>query len=190
MKDLYLASQSPRRKELLQQLGFSFKTVSVDCDEVFPKTMPTAEVAGYLSKLKAEAYPELKNNEVLLTADTIVAVEDTILGKPASEAEAKTMLQQLSNRTHKVYTGVSFRTVDGIITLTDSAEVSFDELKDEEIAFYIKTCAPLDKAGAYGIQDWLGMSKIKQIQGSFYTIMGLPTHLVYRTLSELMGHAK
>lgn len=181
---ILLASNSPRRKELLQNLGFDFNVVSVDCDEVFPNKMPVDQVAAYLSVLKSNAYSTLEANEVLLTADTIVAFDNEILGKPADEAEAKLMLKKLSGKTHQVYTGITLRSQDKIVTQTDVADVEIEVLNDGEIDFYIKNYKPYDKAGSYGVQEWFGMAKIRQIRGSYYTIMGLPTHLLYGLLKD------
>ncbi|WP_139421308.1 Maf family protein [Chryseobacterium mulctrae] len=182
---ILLASQSPRRKELLSNLGFDFEVVKIDCEEILPENIKIEDAAAYLSELKANAFGNLQNDEVLLTADTVVANEDQFLGKPKNEIEAKEMLKSLSGKIHQVYTGITIKTLDKIITETDVADVEFDEISDEEIDFYIKNYQPFDKAGGYGIQEWLGMSKIKKINGSFYTIMGLPTHLVYKILKEL-----
>lgn len=182
---ILLASQSPRRKELLSSLGFDFEVVKIDCEEILPENIKIEDAAAYLSELKANAFGNLQNDEVLLTADTVVANENQFLGKPKNEIEAKEMLKSLSGKIHQVYTGITIKTLDKIITETDVADVEFDEISDEEIDFYIKNYHPFDKAGGYGIQEWLGMSKIKKISGSFYTIMGLPTHLVYKTLKEL-----
>lgn len=182
---ILLASQSPRRKELLSSLGFDFEVVKIDCEEILPENIKIEAAAAYLSELKANAFENLQNDEILLTADTVVANENQFLGKPKNEIEAKEMLKSLSGKTHQVYTGITIKTLDKIITETDVADVEFDEISDEEIDFYIKNYQPFDKAGGYGIQEWLGMSKIKKINGSFYTIMGLPTHLVYKILKEL-----
>lgn len=182
---ILLASQSPRRKELLSNLGFDFEVVKIDCEEILPENIKIEDAAAYLSELKANAFGNLQNDEVLLTSDTVVANENQFLGKPKNEIEAKEMLKSLSGKTHQVYTGITIKTLDKIITETDVADVEFDEISDEEIDFYIKNYQPFDKAGGYGIQEWLGMSKIKKISGSFYTIMGLPTHLVYKILKEL-----
>ncbi|WP_210148456.1 Maf family nucleotide pyrophosphatase [Chryseobacterium scophthalmum] len=182
---ILLASQSPRRKELLSNLGFDFEVVKIDCEEILPENIKIEAAAAYLSELKANAFGNLQNDEVLLTADTVVANENQFLGKPKNEIEAKEMLKSLSGKIHQVYTGITIKTLDKIITETDVAGVEFDEISDEEIDFYIKNYQPFDKAGGYGIQEWLGMSKIKKINGSFYTIMGLPTHLVYKILREL-----
>ncbi|MDY3351524.1 Maf family nucleotide pyrophosphatase [Riemerella anatipestifer] len=182
---LYLASQSPRRKELLNQLGFDFEIVSINCDEIYPKDLEINKIAGYLSELKANAFRPLSEGEVLLTADTIVTFDNKVLGKPKNEAEAQEMLKSLSGNSHDVYTSVCIKTTAETLTLTDKATVYFSHLTDEEISYYTENYKPYDKAGAYGIQEWLGMAKIEKVEGSFYTIMGLPTHLVYQQLSVL-----
>jgi septum formation protein len=181
---LLLASQSPRRKELLSSLGFEFEVVSIDCEEILPESIKIEEAAAYLSDLKSSAFRSLQADEVLLTADTVVAIGNQILGKPKDEADAFRMLQSLSGTTHQVYTGITIKTADQSITETDVAEVTLNELTDEEIRFYIQHYNPFDKAGSYGIQEWLGMAKITSLTGSFYTIMGLPTHLVYKILKD------
>lgn len=182
---ILLASQSPRRKELLSSLGFDFEVVKIDCEEIVPEHIKVGEAAGYLSELKASAFRKLEENEILLTADTVVAIDNQFLGKPQDEEDARKMLQLLSGKTHQVYTGITIKTLDKTITQTDVADVEFEELKTDEIEYYIKNYKPFDKAGSYGIQEWLGMAKIKKIHGSFYTIMGLPTHLVYKILKEI-----
>jgi septum formation protein len=182
---LLLASQSPRRKELLSSLGFEFEVVKIDCEEIVPEHIKVRESAAYLSELKADAFRKLEAGEVLLTADTVVAIDDQFLGKPQDEKDAKNMLKLLSGKTHQVYTGITIKTLDKTITETDVADVEFDEITDNEIEYYTQNYKPFDKAGSYGIQEWLGMSKIKKINGSFYTIMGLPTHLVYKILKEI-----
>ncbi|KMQ64000.1 septum formation inhibitor Maf [Chryseobacterium sp. BLS98] len=182
---LLLASQSPRRKELLSSLGFDFEVVKIDCEEVLPVDIRIEEAAAYLSKLKAKAFRELAADEVLLTADTVVAIENQILGKPKDGHEAKQMLRLLSGKTHQVYTGITIKSGSKTITETDVADVELDEMTDDEIEYYIQKYKPFDKAGSYGIQEWLGMAKISRMSGSFYTIMGLPTHLVYKILKEI-----
>jgi len=182
---LLLASQSPRRKELLTSLGFEFEVVKIDCEEIIPEHIKIEDAAAYLSDLKAEAFRSLEADEVLLTADTVVAVNDQILGKPKDEADALNMLSSLSGRTHQVYTGITIKTADKVFTETDVADVTLDQLSGEEIKYYIQHYKPFDKAGSYGIQEWLGMAKITNMKGSFYTIMGLPTHLVYKILKEI-----
>ncbi|CEJ67853.1 Septum formation protein Maf [Chryseobacterium oranimense G311] len=182
---LLLASQSPRRKELLSSLGFDFEVVKIDCEEIIPEHIRIEEAAAYLSELKAKAFRELADDEVLITADTVVAIEDQILGKPKDEHEAKQMLRLLSGKTHQVYTGITIKSGSKTITETDVADVELDEMTDDEIEYYIQNYKPFDKAGSYGIQEWLGMAKISRMNGSFYTIMGLPTHLVYKILKEI-----
>ncbi|UWX59910.1 Maf family protein [Chryseobacterium oranimense] len=181
---LLLASQSPRRKELLSSLGFDFEVVKIDCEEILPEDIKIEEAAAYLSELKAKAFRELASDEVLITADTVVAIENQILGKPKDEHEARQMLRLLSGKTHQVYTGITIKS-GKTITETDVADVELDEMTDDEIEFYIQNYKPFDKAGSYGIQEWLGMAKISRMNGSFYTIMGLPTHLVYKILKEI-----
>ena len=182
---ILLASQSPRRKELLTSLGFDFEVVKIDCEEILPENIKIENAAAYLSELKANAFRKLEEGEVLLTADTVVSIDNQILGKPKDETDAKNMLQKLSWKTHQVYTGISIKTLEKTITETDVADVEFDEISEDEIDFYIKNYRPFDKAGSYGIQEWLGMAKIKKMSGSFYTIMGMPTHLVYKILKEI-----
>jgi len=182
---LLLASQSPRRKELLTNLGLTFEVVKIDCEEIIPQHIKVGEAAGYLSELKADAFRSLEQGEVLLTADTVVAIGSQLLGKPKDENDAREMLKSLSGKTHQVYTGITIKTSDQTITETDLADVEFDDLNDNEIEYYIQHYKPFDKAGSYGIQEWLGMAKIKKVNGSFYTIMGLPTHLVYKILKEI-----
>lgn len=182
---ILLASQSPRRKELLANLGFDFEVLKIDCEEIVPEHIKVGESAAYLSELKADAFRKLEEGEVLLTADTVVAIDNQFLGKPKDEEDAKNMLKLLSGKIHQVYTGITIKTVDKTITETDVADVEIDELTNDEIEYYIKNYKPFDKAGSYGIQEWLGMAKIKKMNGSFYTIMGLPTHLVYKILKEI-----
>ena len=181
---LLLASESPRRKELLKSLGYDFETVKVDCEEMYPSNLAFEKVAAYLSELKSASFWELKEDEVLLTADTIVIIDKEILGKPKTIEEASQMLKKLSGNVHEVYTAVSIRTKKTLITKTDVAKVFLDNLTSSEIEYYVTNFEVLDKAGSYGVQDWLGMAKIKKIEGSFYTIMGFPTHLVYEMLQN------
>jgi len=182
---LLLASQSPRRKELLSSLGFDFEVVKIDCEEILPADIRIKEAAAYLSELKAKAFRELAADEILITADTVVAIENQILGKPKDKHEAQQMLRLLSGKTHQVYTGITIKSGSKTITETDVADVELDEMTDDEIDYYIQKYKPFDKAGSYGIQEWLGMAKISRMNGSFYTIMGLPTHLVYKILKEI-----
>ena len=181
---ILLGSNSPRRKELLKKLGFDFSVVKIDCEENYPEHLPVSEIAGYLSELKSSAFETLEEEEILLTADTIVVLNETVLGKPENEVQAREMLEKLSGNAHQVFTGITVRTLEKTITRTDVAQVEFEKISAEEIDFYIRNYQPFDKAGSYGIQEWLGMAKISRISGSFFTIMGLPTHLVYNLLKD------
>jgi septum formation protein len=181
-KKLILASNSPRRKQILNDAGFDF-TVSVkEIDESFSTEIPVNMVAEYLAKKKAEAFSEISDQIIVLTADTIVAVDNLILNKPADKNGAADMLKKLSGRTHVVHTGVCLRVGNIENSFTDTTIVSFKSLTDNEIDYYIETCKPFDKAGAYGVQDFIGMVGIDKIEGSYFTVMGLPIHRVYEAL--------
>ena len=182
--NLLLASNSPRRKELLTQLGYQFDIVKIDVDESYPSDLKPHEIAEYVSAKKAKAF-DVNENEILLTSDTIVALDQKILLKPKDENEAFEMIKSLSGKVHQVYTAFTLKAVDSEISKTSKTDVEFSEISDEEVKFYIKTYKPFDKAGSYGIQEWLGMTKIKNISGSFYSVMGLPVDLVYEELKKL-----
>lgn len=184
-KKIILASQSPRRKELLSSLGVEFTTQSLNIDESYPSQLKGAEITEYLVKKKSEFFRKLSENEVLITADTIVWHKDKALEKPKNEQEAFNMLRELSGENHQVFTSVGFTTKTNFQVFTDKAEVSFLPISEEEIQYYIRQFNPMDKAGSYGIQEWIGLAKINKIEGSYFTIMGFPTHLVYQYLKEL-----
>ena len=185
---LVLASNSPRRKELLSGLNKSIIIrVKNDIDESYPSTLSALDVPEYLSKKKASNY-EVADNEILITADTLVIVDNTILGKPKNEKEAFEMLRLLSNKTHTVATGVCLKTSDKSISFSDVTEVCFKELSDEEINYYVSQFKPFDKAGSYGIQEWIGYIGITSIKGSYFNVMGLPVHRVYEKIQELEGN--
>ena len=172
---LVLASNSPRRQELLTRLGLDFEVRIKAVDESYPADLRQAAIAEYLAEKKAAAYlPELKPDELLLTADTIVCLDDQILNKPVDVAEARTMLRALSGRAHDVITGVCLRSTAKKIILHDVTRVYFKDLSPTEIDEYVEKYQPLDKAGAYGAQDWIGMVAIHRLEGSFYNVMGLP----------------
>ena len=183
---IILASQSPRRLELLKGLGFDFEIINLNIDETYPSELKPNEVAGFLSQIKAESYPNLQSDELLITADTVVVSQEKILGKPIDKQDAIKMLLSLSNKVHQVYTAITLRTKDSIKTFTDIANVECSHISEEEANFYTEYYQPMDKAGAYGIQEWLGMAKINRIEGSFYTIMGLPTHLIYEEIKKMI----
>ena len=185
-KKILLASGSARRKELMTQLGYEFEVVTADCDELYPEDLPADQVAPFLSELKAKSFATVDADEILITADTVVVLDKQVLGKPRSREEALVMLQSLSGKMHQVYTAITVRSGKTSITEVDVANVFFDTITENEAAMYVDRYQPIDKAGSYGIQEWLGMARITRIEGSFYTIMGLPTHILYKTLKKLM----
>ena len=179
---LVLASGSPRRHQLLADAGFAFTIETRPTDELFPADMPVDEVAEFLARQKAAEFAADLGQRIILCADTVVILDNQILNKPTDAADAHRMLRSLSGRAHRVRTGVCLLTPEGMSSFTDEATVHFAELTDEEIAYYIRVCKPFDKAGAYGAQDFIGLVGVHRLEGSFYTVMGLPTHLVYRAL--------
>lgn len=184
-KKLILASQSPRRKELLRGLGFDFEVKVKDTNEEFPKNLDTSEVAGFLSAKKAAAFAtEIGPDEIILASDTVVILDGSILGKPANKEEAFDMLSRLSGKSHMVTTAITFLTLNKELTLSDTSKVFFKELSKSEIEYYISNFKPFDKAGAYGIQEWIGFVGVEKIEGSYFTVMGLPIHLVYEVLKN------
>lgn len=186
---LILASASPRRRELLAACDIDFTLAErFECEECYPETLDAEGVAEYLSQLKSNAYPHpLCEGDILLTADTVVILNGAILGKPHSEAEAVEMLKALSGATHKVVTGVTLRTTKQSLSFSAESLVSFRTLKEEEILYYVERYHPLDKAGAYGIQEWIGYAAIEYIEGSFYNVMGLPVQRLYVELERLLS---
>jgi len=187
--NIILASNSPRRKELLSGIDIPY-TVSTlpDIDESYPETLPHEEVAEYLARKKAAAYlPNLQDNTLLITADTTVLLHDKILEKPIDKADAKRMLRLLSGETHRVITGVCLTTKSIQRSFSAVAFVTFGELSDQEIDYYVEKYNPMDKAGAYGVQEWIGYVAVKHIEGSYFNIMGLPIYEVYRELVDLLG---
>lgn len=181
---LILASKSARRQELLRQAGFSFTVQTKETDESFPATMQAEKVARFLAEKKAAAFKEGLESELLLTADTTVIVDGHILNKPADREEAISMLRRLSGRSHQVVSGACLLHKAQLKSFDDMTEVHFREISEQEIMYYTDTYQPYDKAGAYGIQEWIGLVAVEKITGSFYTVMGLPVHEVYRHLKE------
>lgn len=183
---IVLASKSPRRKELLGMLDVPFEIrVKEGIDESYPSDMPSVEVAEYLSRLKGKAYSEdIDDCEMVITADTIVILDGKIYGKPHSEEDAIDMLMELQGRTHTVVSGVCVATKEKIVSFTTTTEVTFAPLAREEAKWYVEKYNPLDKAGAYGIQEWIGCAAVARIDGSFYNVMGLPVHQLYNVLKE------
>ncbi|UOR06872.1 Maf family nucleotide pyrophosphatase [Hymenobacter aerilatus] len=186
---LLLASNSPRRRQLLTELGLPYEIRLKEVDEEFPPHLQRAAVAEFLAARKAAAYrDELAANEVILTADTIVCLDEDVLNKPADAAEAVHMLTRLQGRTHDVFTGVCLLAGDGRqVVFSDQTRVTFRPLSAAEIEFYVQRYQPLDKAGAYGAQDWIGMVGVTHLEGSYFNVMGLPVHRVWTELELLLG---
>lgn len=184
-KKIILGSNSPRRQELLRGLELDFEVRVHPIEEAIPSDLPAQYAAAYLSKLKADAFPEeLQENELLITADTVVIDRGKVLGKPANEQEAFEMLKSLSGATHTVMTAVTIKDLKTSITLEDEAQVTFRFLEEEEVWHYLKNYQPYDKAGSYGIQEWIGFVGVSSITGSYFTVMGFPLHLVYSQLKK------
>ena len=183
---IILASNSPRRKELLSGLDIKYETrIIPDVDESYPNSLSLEMVAAYLAEKKASAYQiELKDDELLITADTVVLLEDMILGKPANEYESASMLKTLSGKTHKVITAVCLTSTKKQISFSDTSFVTFGKLSDAEIEYYVSKYKPFDKAGAYGVQEWIGYIAVERIEGSYYNVMGLPVFKLYKKIKE------
>lgn len=185
---LVLASASPRRRHLLHGLDMPVEITQVEVDETPPEGVPAEEVAEFLACKKADAWTgQLADNQVLVTADTTVLIGDQLLNKPVDAEDAKRMLCLLSGKQHRVITGVCLRTARKSHSFSDTALVRFRKLSEAEIQYYVERHPPLDKAGAYGVQDWIGYTAVERIEGSFYTVMGLPMHRVYEVLKDLAG---
>ncbi len=186
--NLILASASPRRRQILDGAGLPFTLAApYEVDEIYPADLPAEKVAVFLAALKSGAYPvPLAAGDILLTADTTVVLNDKVLGKPADEAEAMEMLAELSGRAHKVITGVTLRTATRTETFDAGSTVWFRRLTRTEIEYYVRNFRPMDKAGAYAIQEWIGYVGIERIEGSFYNVMGLPIQMIYNHLNELI----
>lgn len=180
--NIILASGSPRRQLFFKEMDIDFTIQLKEVDEVYPDTLRGVEITNYLSKLKASAFTDLKENDLLITSDTIVWQNGKALGKPIDKGDAFKMLTSMSGRMHKVFTSVTFTGKNFQKTIHDMTKVWFNDLTDEEINYYIETYKPYDKAGSYGIQEWLGYIAINKIEGSYFNVMGLPTHLVYEFL--------
>lgn len=181
---IILASNSPRRKELLAGLDLDFEVrVLKNIDESYPADLPTKDIAGYISKKKAAAYREtMADDELVITADTIVVLGDEVMGKPRDAADAHRMLLQLSGKTHQVITGVTLTTKERQTSFSVETDVTFKELSDAEIDYYVRTYQPMDKAGSYGIQEWIGYIGVTALKGSYFNVMGLPVQRIYEAL--------
>lgn len=185
--NIILGSQSPRRRELMAGLDIPFTCVTIDADESYPADLKAGNIPMYISRAKARAYAgKVKDNDLLITSDTIVWLNGEMLGKPQDEADAKLMLSRLSGQTHEVYTAVCFADMNGELeTLVDCTKVTFKTLSEEEINYYVTKYHPLDKAGAYGVQEWIGYMGVTKMEGSYFNVMGFPISRVYATLREL-----
>ncbi len=183
---IILASNSPRRKELLAGIDIPFEVRVIDgIDEHYPENLPTKDIAEYISRKKAAAYLEtLGANDLVITADTIVVLGDQVMGKPSDEAEAVHMLRLLSGKTHQVITGVTLTTTERQTSFSVETDVTFKSFTDEELKYYVQKYRPFDKAGAYGIQEWIGHIGVTDIRGSYFNVMGLPVQRIYEALKK------
>ena len=188
--NLILGSQSPRRRELMAGLDIPFSCVTIDADESYPADLQAGDIPLYISRAKARAYAsELKDNDLLITSDTIVWLNGEMLGKPQDEADAKAMLSRLSGQTHEVYSAVCFTDKNGELeTLVDCTKVTFNNLSEKDIDYYVSKYRPLDKAGAYGVQEWIGYVGVTKMDGSYFNVMGFPICRVYETLRKLISN--
>ena len=180
-----LASNSPRRQQLLKELGINFQVKSSQGEEVYPEPMNSMDVAEFLAIQKADWFTDFTNNELYITADTVVIYGDTVLGKPNSKEDAFSILKSLSGNAHKVVTGFCLKSKNKMVSKSVTTSVFFDDLTDSQIEYYIENYKPFDKAGSYGIQEWIGMIGISKIEGSYFNVMGLPSNVVYK---ELMNY--
>ncbi|MEJ6775993.1 MAG: Maf family nucleotide pyrophosphatase [Crocinitomicaceae bacterium] len=182
---IVLASKSPRRQYLIKELGFNFEIRTKEVAEIYPSELNPYKVPEFLAALKSGPIaPTLANNEVLLTSDTIVLLEGNILGKPNNEQEAIEMIKALSGKSHEVITGVQLKSLDKTISFSSITKVFFSDLTEDDISFYVKNYKPMDKAGSYGIQEWIGYIGVSKIEGCYYNVMGLPIHDVYKSLKQ------
>ena len=184
-KKVILASKSPRRQELLKQLGVEFEIQVLNIDEAYPPEISPFDVPEYLARLKGDPYNgKVAKNTVVITSDTVVIYQNRILGKPNDKTDALSMIQELSGKEHYVVTGVCLQFYNRKISFSNSSKVTFDKITEDEARFYVNKFEPLDKAGAYGIQEWIGQAKIQKIDGCYYNIMGLPLNKLYNALSK------
>lgn len=187
MKPIILASKSPRRKQLLEWAEIPFQIITQDTDELFPATIPVDQVPEYIAEAKARAVQKiLKDKSVILAADTVVVLNNEIIGKPTDRTDAISILKKLSGRIHRVITGVVILKGDEKISFADTSEVTFHTLTSEQIVFYVDKYQPYDKAGAYAIQEWIGVVGIKKVNGDFYNVMGLPVSRVINVLEQFV----
>lgn len=184
---LILASNSPRRQELLKQAGYKFQVVTYEFDEVIPREMEATATAEYLALEKNKFYRSKLENQIIITADTTVVMDGKVFNKPKNTTEAQKMIHSFSGKTHEVISGVCISSLKKTIAFSDSTKVTFDDISKKESAFYIEQFNPMDKAGAYGIQEWIGLCKIQSITGSYFNVVGLPVHRLYQVLKNDFG---
>jgi len=183
--NIILASGSPRRQQFFKDLDIPFTIQLKEVEEVYPPSLKGVEITDYLANLKANPFDSIRDNDLLITSDTIVWLNEEALGKPKDAAEAFKMLRKLSGTQHQVLTSISIKNLNFQVITNDTTTVYFKELTDDEIHYYIKTCQPFDKAGAYGIQEWIGFIGIDRLEGSYFNVMGLPVHKLYKELMKL-----
>ncbi len=184
---IILASQSPRRQELLRDLGISFETVIRDYDETYPEGLSGEDIARYVSAAKAHSFKnEIGENDIVITADTIVWCNNKVLGKPVNQEDAIRMITMISGNIHEVITAVSLLSIEKIVTFYDTTKVRFDSLSPDEIRYYVERFKPYDKAGAYGIQEWIGLAACSYIEGSYFNVVGLPVQKLYNELKNFV----
>jgi septum formation protein len=184
---IILASRSPRRQQLLRDLGLKFDVIERDFDETYPDNLSGEEIAIYLSERKAKSFiNEITENEIIITADTIVWCNKKVLGKPEDNEEAQKMIRELSGNTHEVITAVTLLSNERKRTFSESTKVTFEALSDVEITYYVEKFKPYDKAGAYGIQEWIGVAACSRIEGSYFNVVGLPVQKLYKELKEFI----
>lgn len=184
---IILASRSPRRQQLLRELGLKFDVIIRDYEEIYPEGLTGEEIARFVAYEKAASFKsELSYDEIVIAADTIVWCNNKVLGKPVDQQDAIRILKEISGNSHEVITGVSIRSQSKEFTFSDSTKVSFEALKDEEIGYYIEKYKPYDKAGAYGIQEWIGIMACSHIDGSYFNVVGLPVQMLYKELQNFI----
>lgn len=184
---LLLASKSPRRQQLISKLGFDVEVVSIDADEDIDADVLPSDIPGILAQRKSMAYSApIADSHILLTADTLVVLDDKVLGKPSSREEAYSILSALSGKRHQVYTGVCLRAECGSRVFTEATDVCFKNISDYEINYYLDNYEYMDKAGSYGIQEWIGMVAVERIEGDFYNVMGLPVARIYKEIVDFV----
>ncbi len=185
--NIILASRSPRRQQLLRELGLKFDVVIKDYDETYPEGLIGEEIAKYIAFKKAASFKnEISDNEIVIAADTIVWCNNKVLGKPVNQEDSFAILKEISGNTHEVITGVSLRSKSKELTFSDSTKVTFETFTDEEIYYYINKFKPYDKAGAYGIQEWIGIIACSHIDGSYFNVVGLPVQRLYKELQRFI----